>query len=441
MGTITGPTNGSSSASIITNPQAFEQTLESLEGAEEEERKTLNGNHNTNIQILSNNGTNQRLLNNRGSHSNQQRQQQLAKSKGHFPFNQTNSSIRASANAPVGLYSTPKGSSRGISQINNSQYTIIEQNSQLGLLNQHFNYNPLYMGVTDHQQQQQQEQNVVNILRGNEYDHEAANDDLLKDIYQYSDLTNEIISGIESRSSRKSSLRQHLVTSLFNDSNLNLCQSGSSTQANPKRLASPDIDPDSSFSVDSLSSGASNLLSSQSAIHLVNPRKRANQVSSVTNRQQIPLVEMQSFMQQQQQPQQRQQPMQLQFWNDIRKTSRLNNQQTDRNILGTNQQGQDGNFQHPSNGNFNNLMQVDISEDCGLFIDCQNQRGSMNGTLDDLHNSMNVCDSETFEGQINMLTADDCFTTTDDLNGFAGSSNDGFLLSQNRVPHKETEDR
>lgn len=71
-----------------------------------------------------------------------------------------------------------------------------------------------------------------------------------------------------------------------------------------------------------------------------------------------------------------------------------------------------------------------VSEECGgLFVEYQTSRNSLGGCLEEL-NSLNVtnCDSDTLEEQINMLSSDDCFTTSDDLHDFGiGGSSDNFL--------------
>lgn len=68
--------------------------------------------------------------------------------------------------------------------------------------------------------------------------------------------------------------------------------------------------------------------------------------------------------------------------------------------------------QHGHNHNQVEHHHHNHNDDCGLFVEYQNNRNSLNGTsLEELHslNLSNVCDSETLEEQISMLSSDDRF--------------------------------
>lgn len=110
---------------------------------------------------------------------------------------------------------------------------------------------------------------------------------------------------------------------------------------------------------------------------------------------------------------------QLIFNNNSNSTN--NNSATNSSALVDQQQGQPSEAQ----------QQLDlVGEECGgLFVEYQTSRNALGGCLEEL-NSLNVtnCDSDTLEEQINMLSNDDCFTTTDDLHDFGiGGSSDNFL--------------
>lgn len=458
MGTIADSVD-SSATRVITNPQVFEQTLENQE-AEEEERAALSGCSNPR---LTTNGANQRQI---GSNRDQQRLQTTAHD--HQLRSQPNAGLN-----PNRLSHVFKGSN--ICELIEQQQHCEHMANNQTMSQQHFNYNPLYMSssgdhhlgqnqtcllsanksdIMDQSQHSTTQQNSSTLANEQQNHHpnvnedvededdanEMGSEDVLKDIYHYFDAANEPTNTHDnySRINRKlvrsqcqhsttsaMLIGQNNITELSNSPGVLGDESGSAYHCiNDNTLEGSRLSGMRLNSTD-LNNNTNNGNTSQSN-QFNNAKRRSTGNQSMNRQQQINL----SFML----------PHNTQIWNEPLHKKRPNCQSMSMGSHSHN--NNNNNFQlqasivsSPSHPNsVSAVQQLELSEDCGgLFVEYQTNRNSLNGTLEELHslNVSNVCDSETLEEQINMLSSDDCFVgSSDDLNGFAmASSNHDHLLN------------
>lgn len=427
MGTIAEAINGglNSSASIITNSQSFEQTLETQDA--EEGRVSIDGCSGTRI---SSNGTNRQFGSSR-EHS--QHRQQLAKT-----------SLVGQQVPALGRRSTKVGNvfknvAEGCNMVEQSQCPHIVHSQQ------NFYYNPLYMGSSENDHEHLSHDNscprnekaslvghehqsnavisnlnhnhVTGVIDNDSEEHEVDSDDMLKDIYLYSDMANSTASEGD-RVNRK--LTHHHCKRTLADVTINSNRRTEPNSPNEFVESSNCIESsigDSSFPIQQLDS------SSIQTNHYIGIRRRTAGHQG-PNRLPIQFVQ--------------------QDWGDSvcprRRMVRINPQEANIDESMSHGTNQDGSFQQPAtllietNDSISD-NQMEPPEDCrGLFVEYQT-RNSLNGSLEELHslNVSNVCDSETLEEQINMLSTDGCFVAGDDLNNFTLNSTNDHLLNMQSI--------
>lgn len=393
------------SASIVTSPQTFEQTLQNQEAE---------------TGLIDNTCQTSSLRRQRTSGLQQQQQQNLAKS------NETHPGISGTSNNNKQLIEQQ--------QANNIQLLLMQQ-TQLP----HFNYNPLYTGV----QHQNNNNNNNNGAGGGGSGSQATDDkntdglntahmsqaddllngdedeDVLNDIYHYSDSSATTTAESNCNKTQQQDFaggRQQVDTAnathycnsypIHHNPNPNHHQlQQQTTSTNSKQTLRP--------------SGGANLVGVRGQSVYSDTLSSLSLASAGVQRNARAIKLAREPDQQQQQRTKRQSSTNsfLTFDQNQQPNNSFQSQQFTL-AVGTNTSGSV--LQH---------HQLDLSEECnGLFVEYQTNRNSL-GTLEELH-SLNVtnCDSETLEEQINMLSQEDCFATSDDLQDYAiGGTNDHFL--------------